>query len=87
MEAGFVLLIAIAALILGIAVGILIGKREVERRYSTDTRYTQGTLNIDCSDPEFKPNIFLGLSMPVDNLITRKYVSLDVKIMTQNSHE
>lgn len=87
MEAGFAVLIAIVTLILGAVVGALIGKRKAERQYVTDAQYTQGTLNIDNSDPEFEPNIFLGLSVPVHTLVSRKYVTLDINVMTQNSHE
>lgn len=86
MEAGFIILIALMSVV-GIVVGFLIGKRKTERRYIMDTQYTQGTLNIDCSDPEFEPGMFLGLSVPVKDVISRKYVMLDVNVLLNNSHK
>lgn len=86
MEAGFIVLIVIMTII-GAVVGWLIGKKTAERRYLRDTQYTQGTLNIDCSDPEFEPGLFLGLGVPVRDVTTRKYVTLDVNVLLKNSHE
>lgn len=86
MEAGFIILIALMSVV-GIVVGFLIGKRKTERRYIMDTQYTQGTLNIDCSDPEFEPGMFLGLSVPVKDVISRKYVMLDVNVLLNNSQK
>lgn len=86
MEAGFIAL-AVLMTVIGVIVGLLIGKKTAERRYLSDTRYTQGTLNVDYSDPEFEPGLFLGLGVPVKDVITRKYVTLDINVMTQNSHK
>lgn len=86
MEAGFIVLM-ILMLIVGVTSGFLIGKRKAEQRYLQDTQFTQGTLNVDCSDPEFEPDLFLGLGVPVKDIATRKYVMLDVKVMLQNSQK
>lgn len=86
MEAGFITLIVIMTVI-GVVIGLLIGKKVAERRYLHDTKYTQGTLNIDCSDPEFNPGLFLGLGVPVKDVIMRKYVTLDVNVLLKNSHK
>lgn len=86
MEAGFIAL-AVLMTVIGVIVGLLIGKKTAERRYLSDAQYTQGTLNVDCSDPEFEPGLFLGLGVPVKDVITRKYVTLDINVMTQNSHK
>lgn len=86
MEAGFIILMTLMSVV-GIVVGFLIGKRKTERRYVMDTQYTQGTLNIDCSDPEFEPGMFLGLSVPVKDVISRKYVMLDVNVLLNNSQK
>lgn len=86
MEAGFIALLILMTII-GVVVGFLIGKRKAERRYLWDTQFTQGTLNIDCSDPEFEPELFLGLGIPVKDVTSRKYVTLDVNVMLQDSHK
>lgn len=86
MEPGFIIFIVIMTII-GIVVGLIIGKKTTERRYLRDTQYTHGTLNIDCSDPEFEPGIFLGLGVPVNDVITRKYITFDVNVLSKKSHE
>lgn len=86
MEAGFIVTILIVGIV-GVVVGFVIGKRTSERRYAQDTQYTQGTINIDCSDPEFEPGIFLGLAVPVRDVVSRKYVMFDVNVMNQDSHK
>ena len=86
MEAGFVALIVLMA-ILGVAIGWIIGKKNAERKYAQETQHTQGILNVDCSDPEFEPGLFLGLSVPIQEVVNKKYIVLTVNVMTQNSHE
>ena len=86
MEAGFVVVILVVGLVCTV-VGYIFGKRKTERWYVQDTQYTQGTLNIDCSDPEFEPSLFLGLATPVKDIISRKYIALDVNVIQNNSHQ
>ena len=86
MEPGFIALIVIMTVI-GVVVGLILGKKAAKRQYLHDTQYTQGTLNIDCGDPEFEPSIFLGLGVPVKDVIRRKYVTLDVNVLLEKSHE
>ena len=86
MEAGFVVLLVLMTAV-GVIAGTFIGKRKAERRYITETQYTQGTLNIDCSDPEFEPGLFLGLAVPVKDVISRKYITLDVDVLLGNSQK
>lgn len=86
MEPGFIILFVVM-IIIGVVVGLIIGKKIAERRYLRDTQYTQGTLSIDCGDPEFEPGIFLGLGVPVKDVMTRKYVTFDVNVLLKNSHE
>lgn len=81
MEAGLILLMVLA-LVVAIAIGTIIGHLLTKRRYEQDTRYTQGTLNVDCGDPEFEPGLFLALSIPVKDVISRKYVNLDVNVIS-----
>ena len=87
METGFALLLLLTAMVVGVAVGILIGKMQAERRYEQDTQYTQGTLNAYCSDPESDPGFYLGLGVSAKEITSRKYVVFDVKLLKQNSHE
>lgn len=86
MESGFVALL-ILAIALGVVVGIFIGKSMIKRRYTRDTQYTQGTLNVDCSDPEFEPCLFLGLAIPVKDVTSLKYIALDVNVMSHDSQK
>ena len=86
MEAGFVALL-ILGIIGGIIVGVFLGYMMAHRRYMLDTKHTQGTLNIDCSDPEFEPELFLALGVPVKDITARKYIVLDVNVMRQNSQK
>jgi hypothetical protein len=86
MEPGFILLVVVMTII-GVIVGLIIGKKTADRRYLRDTQYTQGTLNIDCGDPEFEPGIFLGLGVPVKDVIMRKYIILDINVLQKKSHE
>lgn len=79
--------ILVFVVIIGIIVGYLLGKRVAQRQYLKDTQYTQGTLSIDCSDPEFEPGLFLGLAVPVKDVIRRRYVTLDVEMMPLDSQQ
>ena len=86
MESGFVALLLLA-IVLGVVVGVFIGKSMTKRRYTRDTQYTQGTLNVDCSDPEFEPGLFLGLAIPVKDVTSLKYITLDVNVMSHDSQK
>ena len=86
MEAGLIAVTAIA-IGLGVIIGIFLGQSLANRRYVRETQYTQGTLNVDCSDPEFDPGLFLGLAIPVENVTMRKYITLDVNVISQNSQK
>ena len=86
MEAGFVLLMAFAS-ILSILIGVFIGKNLVNRRYLQDTAFTQGTLNLDCSESDNEPVLFLGLGVPISEIHSRKYITLDVNVIRKNSHK
>ena len=86
MESGFVALLLLA-IVLGVVVGVFIGKSMAKRRYTRDTQYTQGTLNVDCSDPEFEPGLFLGLAIPVNDVTSLKYITLDVNVMSHDSQK
>ena len=86
METGFVALLVLSV-IGGIVVGVFLGQQFAHRRYLRETKYTQGTLNVDCDDPEFDPGLFLGLAIPVKDVTSLKYITLDVNVISQNSHK
>ena len=86
MEAGFIVLMALISIVC-VVVGFLFGQRKAERRYLQDTQFTQGTLNADCSDPEREPGLYLGLGIPVKDVVSRKYIMLDVNVILQDSHK
>lgn len=86
METGFIALLVLG-IISGVLIGLFLGQWITHRRYLRETEYTQGTLNIDCNDPEFEPGLFLGLAVPVKDITARKYISLDVNVILQNSQK
>jgi len=86
MEPGFVALLFVIAIV-GVAIGIWIGWSRAERCYKRDTQYTQGSINVEHSDPEGMPNIFLGLAIPVEEVVTRKYITLDINLLTNDSQK
>ena len=86
MVAGFIILLAAVAIVC-VVTGMLIGRRQIKNRYVRDTQFTQGVLNVDCSDPEFEPGLILGLSVPIKDVITKKYVTFDVRVFLENSRK
>ena len=87
MESGFIILIAIMALILGVFIGLFLGQKMAHRRYAQDIQYSQGTLNVDNIDPEFEPGLFLALGIPASDVMLKKYITLDVNVIAQDSHK
>ena len=85
METGFILLLAFAAVAIGLVIGVMFGKVLSARRYKRDTQFTQGTLNAFYSDSESDPGFYLGLGVPAKDIVSRKYVTFDVKLISQNS--
>lgn len=86
MESGYITLLVLAIFI-GITVGFIFGKLQAKRRYMHDTKYTQGTLNVDCVDPEYEPGLFLALAVPIKDVVHRKYIALDINVILQNSQK
>ncbi len=81
MEAGFVALISIASLIIGLLIGVF------SKRSAKPMRTAQGILNVDCTSPEDGPGLFLALNVPVDEIVTSKQVTFDVRIHRANSQK
>lgn len=74
MEAGFIALTILMAIIC-MVVGIHIGKRKVARQD------VQGVLNIDCSDPEGNPYLFLQLEVPIEDVLSLKQATFVVRLL------
>lgn len=60
--------------LLGFVVGFIFGV------YAVYQRLKVGTLRVDQSDPFDEPYLFLELSKPVNYVMGRKVVAMDVKI-------
>ena len=86
METGSIILLLVVAIVC-LLIGMIIGRVSTERRYVRDTRYTKGTLNVDCSDQTRQPILFLASGVPVEDIVSQKYISLDVCVIRPNSHE
>lgn len=81
MEAGFTALISIACLVIGLLVGM------ISKRSAQPTRPVQGILNVDCTIPEEGPGLFLALTVPVDDIVSSKQVTFDVRVHRANSQK
>lgn len=80
MEAGFIALIVIAAVICVLAVVYVV-------KTKTKRQGIQGTLNIDCSDPESYPYLYLSLDVPISEVASQKRASFDVNVIRHNSQK
>lgn len=72
MEAGIIIAtsVLIGVIVINIFVYVVLNKRNV----------SQGILNVDCSDPEDGPYLFLELKVPVSDIVSRKQVIFDVSM-------
>ncbi len=74
MEAGFIALVLLTAIICTV-VGIHIGRKKAIRRD------VQGILNVDCSDPEGNPYLFLQLTVPMEDVVIREQATFVVNVL------
>ncbi len=74
MEAGFVALVVLTAIIFTV-VGIHIGKRKAIRRD------VQGVLNIDCGESDVGPYLFLQLEVPIEDVVSLKQATFNVHVL------
>lgn len=77
MEAGFIVMIVVTAII-SIVAGIHIEKTLVKRRA---VQGIQGVLNVICNDPEHEPQLFLQLIVPIEDVISREQTTFDVNVI------
>ena len=75
MESGFVALIAIVAIVLGIVLGVVIER--LRKRHTN----SQGILFVDCSDPQYEPSLFLNATVPIEEIVVRKQVVFNVNVL------
>lgn len=81
MEAGFISAFVVG-IIIGIAIGVFIGKMIASR-----PSRTHGILNVDCSDLEDGPYLFLELNVPINEVVSQKQTIFDVNVTKYISHE
>lgn len=77
MEAGFIVFAALVAII-GIVLGVHIEKFRV--RHKND-QAVQGVLNVLCDDTGSSPQLFLQLIVPVEDVMSQKQTTFDVKVI------
>ena len=73
METGFVVLLILAATVLGIVIGVTIGRRRI--------RETQGVIYAYYDNTGNGPSLLLDYSVPIDDIASRKQVVFDVSVI------
>ena len=77
MEAGFIALIVLTAII-SIVAGIHIEKARFKRRNEDNI---QGVLNVIYDNPQSTPQLFLQLIVPVEDVMGQKQTTFDVNVI------
>jgi hypothetical protein len=75
MEMGFVALAVVVSAILGIVVGIIIGKRTMIRKSS------QGIIYVGIGDQEYAPSLFLSATVPIEDIAACDRAVFDVRVL------
>lgn len=75
-----IVIVAIGAMIIGVAIGFSIGKAKYYQ-------WPIGDLRVDQSDPDSPPQLFLELDKDVPAVMTKKYVAFRVKAEDFIPHE
>lgn len=81
MEAGFVIMIAVFTMVIGVLIGMVI------RKFSPSKEGTQGIIYAYYYEGIDKPSLLLEGSVPVDDIASRKQVVFDVVVVKQNSQK
>lgn len=81
MESGFVVMIAVFTMAIGILMGMVIKRR------SPTKETTQGVIYAYYHVGEDKPSLLLEGSVPVEEIVSRKRVLFDVAVVKQNSQK
>lgn len=74
MEPGIVVIILLAGAVVGVCGGWFFALRQ-------NSRGVQGILNVDCSNPEEQPGLWLQLEVPIENVIEQKQAKFIVNII------
>ena len=74
MEAG-IIAVLFFVFVLGIAIGFVIEKSKSAK---TDT---QGIIYVYCRDAESSPSLLLEYGVPIDDIMSRKRVVFEVKVV------
>ena len=80
MELGIIAAIVAATVFGGVITFIVVNYRE-------KTKPSQGTLNVDFSDPIDGPHLFLELKVPISDIVMKKRVVFNVNITHLISQE
>lgn len=83
MESGFIVLLIMVAVV-GIVIGVI---TERIRGQVKESELSHGVLNVDYSEPENGPYLFLQLVVPIEDVIGRKHVTFDVNVLRDISHK
>ena len=81
---GWEFTLVFVALLIGIVVGVFIGRVPYKNSISKEI---QGTLNVDCSDPADGPYLYLELAVPIANVADQKLVMFDVNVIPEISQK
>lgn len=71
------LVVIVLTLVAGVLLGMFI---ETFRNAKADDG-TQGILNIDCSEPDYTPGLYLQLYVPVEDVVDQQQVTFDVNVI------
>lgn len=75
MEAGFVVLFVLVAIVMGVLIGMFIErKRKI-------TELKQGTIYVYRVDESAPVSLMLEYNVPIDDIASRKHVMFDVSIV------
>ena len=75
MEAGLTILV-----LLTFVIGVLIGRYAFGKNAKSDER-SGGIIHVAYSEPDSEPDMFLTLTVPVEDVVSRKQVVLDVHVI------
>lgn len=81
MEAGFVIMIAVFTMVIGVLIGMVI------KNSSPTKETTQGVIYAYYGEDDDKPSLLLEQSVPINEITSRKHAMFDVVVVKQNSQK
>ena len=82
METGLIII----AIVLVIACLVLVGYLFVRKNVSPQQE-PKGILHVNCQDASRNPELFLALTVPVEDVMSKKQILLDVNVIRENSQK